>query len=357
MHAKSVVSVVALTTLFAGSSFVAGCKSAAEASVTEVTVESVPVALEEPFTEEHEDGSVGWDIAADGSVRALVKTKDGNPIDKDVSGTLTWKEPDGERQIPLALDPKTGLLIAAGPKLEADLTEVKYNVIVAGKPWTGTLHVPAGGTRVIVEGAKKAEKKPIPEGKTGPNGGVIQVVGDDIVEVVADKDSGQVRVYVLDPDLKPIPVGNRTIKLGFVGASSELVVLNPAPGGLYVTGTLVAKANPTKLTVLMAHPTHTDVVVVGHRPGVHVVVGPSAPVVNVVVATPWHVGVKVKTNPGVVVVHEDDDDDDDGRPVHIHVHHKHGHHKHEHHKHEHHKHGHHKHGHHKHEHHKHGHGH
>ncbi|WP_437967595.1 hypothetical protein WMF04_50025 [Sorangium sp. So ce260] len=327
MHAKSVLSAVALTALMiAGGSLAAGCKSTDEATVTEESVEAVPVALEEPLTEEHDGGSVGWEIAPDGAVRAIVRAPDGKPIDKDVSGTLTWKGPNGDAQVPLALDAKTGLLVAAGPKLEADLTEVKYDVVVAGKPWNGTLHVPAGGTRVIVEGARKAEKRPIPAGKTGPNGGVIQVVGDDTIEVVADKASGQVRVYVLDANLKPIPVGDRKIKLGFVGPSSEVVVLTPGPGGLYCVGTIAAKVNPVKLTVVVAHPTHADVVLVGYRPGVHVVVGPSAPALGVVVATGWNVSVKVKTTPGVVVVHDDDDDDDDdGRPVHIHVHGKHKH--------------------------------
>lgn len=330
MRARSVLSVMALTTIIAGGSFAVGCKSSKEVSATEESVEAVPVVIEEPFTEEHDGGSVGWDIAPDGTVKAIVKAPDGKPIDKDVSGKLTWKGPSGDTEVPLAFDAKTGLLVAAGPKLEADLTEVNYNIVVAGKPWNGTLHVPAGGTRVIVEGAKKAEKRPIPAGKTGPNGGIIQVVGDDIVEVIADKASGQVRVYVLDPDLKPIPVGDRKIKLAFAGPSSELVELSPAPDGLYAVGTVITKENPVKLTVVVAHPTHADVVLVGYRPGMHVVVGPSAPSLNVIVATTWNVGVKVKTTPGVVVVH--DDDDDDGRRVHvIHVHGKHKHkHKHKH---------------------------
>ncbi len=121
-----------------------------------------------------------------------------------MSGTLTWKGPNGDAQA-RSRSTRRLLLVATGPKLEADLTEVKYNIVVAGKPWNGTLHLPSGGTKVIVEGARKAEKRPIPPGKTGPNGGVIQVVGDDTIEVVADKASGQVRVYVLDADLKPVP--------------------------------------------------------------------------------------------------------------------------------------------------------
>src|SRR5689334_17213139 len=93
MHAKSVLSVVTLTTLIAASSLAAGCKTTAEATVTEESVEAVPVAIEEPLTEEHDGGSVGWDFAPDGTVKAIVKAPDGKPIDKDVSGTLTWKGP------------------------------------------------------------------------------------------------------------------------------------------------------------------------------------------------------------------------------------------------------------------------
>ena len=46
MHARSVLSVIALTTLIAGLPFAAGCKTSAEASVTEESVEAAPVALE-----------------------------------------------------------------------------------------------------------------------------------------------------------------------------------------------------------------------------------------------------------------------------------------------------------------------
>ncbi len=55
------------------------------------------------------------------------------------------------------------------------------------------MHLPAGGTKELDENAKEATKIKIPVGQKGPNGGVLQVVGDDVVEVVAGKKNGAVR--------------------------------------------------------------------------------------------------------------------------------------------------------------------
>ena len=287
-----------------------GCSKSSDTSGAEVTAENIE-ANGDVLPEGHDNGSVVWRITPEGQVRALVKSPDGKPIEGDLSGTLVWPGPSGEQKIPLTYDKDQKLLVGAAPKLEQDLTEVRYEIKVADKTWNGALHLPSGGTKQVVEGAQKAAAKEIPKGKVGPNGGVIQVVGDDIVEVVADKSSGEMRVYVLDADLKPVAIGQRKVKLGLVGATSETVVLTPGPGDLYFTGKINAKVNPVKVTVYVTHPDHVDVAVVGWTPGKVIVVGAAAVAVNVLVVAPWKVDVKVRT-PGVIVVGDDDDDDDDG---------------------------------------------
>lgn len=317
MRFHSVLPALLLMALSAAGPALIACKS----SDAEVTAENIDSA-EGTLIEDHEGGSIVWHVAPDGKVRALVKSSDGKPVDTGVNGTLTWKGPGGDAKIPLALDEKEKLLAASGPKLEGDLTEVKYEVAVAGKTWSGALHLPAGGTKQIVEDAKKSAAKTLPKGKVGPNGGVIQVVGDDIVEVVADKTSGEVRVYVLDADLKPIAIGDRQVKLGFVGSSVETIALTGGPGGLYFVGKLVAKVNPVKLTIVIIAGGHTHCVIVGYSPGVHIIVHGKAPSLKILVAVSWNVNVKVK-GPGVIVVHDDDDDDDDHYHGHGHGHGKH----------------------------------
>jgi hypothetical protein len=303
MRPTHILSATLLAILMAGGSAMTGCKS----DGAEITAETIEAA-EDVIAEEHDTGSMVWQITPEGQVKVLVKAPDGKPVEKDVSGTLTF---EGGTKVPMTFDKDQKLLVASGPKLESDLSEVKYEITVEGKSWTGVIHIPSGGTKQLVDGAKKAAAKDIPAGKVGPNGGVIQVVGDDVVEVVADKASGEVRVYVLGPDLKPVAIGSRKVKLGFVGASAETVVLAPGPGDLYFVGKVGAKVDPVKLTVVVTHPDHVDVALVGYRPGARVVVGARAPSVRVLVAPAWAVDVKVRT-PGVVVVGDDDDDDDDG---------------------------------------------
>src|SRR5262249_46703591 len=149
------------------------------------------------ITEGHDGGSIVWEVKPDGKVRARVKTADGKPADKSVRGTLLWKGPSGDTKVALTFDDKSGLLVGAGPRLEGDLTEIRYTITVAGTGWAGALHLPAGGTDELEESARRAARAPLPKGKTGPNGGIVQMVGDDPVEIVADKSSGQVRVYIL----------------------------------------------------------------------------------------------------------------------------------------------------------------
>ncbi|WP_434041339.1 MULTISPECIES: hypothetical protein [Sorangium] len=273
----------------------------------QITAESIEE--NEALTEQHEPGSVVMTVAQDGQVTALVKDRTGKPIEEGVSGSVTVKVP-GKGGDPVTAElmpePKSGgVLLAKIPPLEDDLTEVGYELKVKEAPFKGALHVPRGGTRELQESAKQNEAPKL-DGKKGPNGGLLQPVGDDIVEIVADKATGDLRVYVLDLNLKPVSIGEREIKLAIQTPSGpDVIVLAPGPDRLYFTGKLKAKVNPTKITVVLKDGDHTDVVLCGYHPGSVIVVGPSAPVIGILVATTWAVKVNVKPT---IVVHEHDHD-------------------------------------------------
>jgi hypothetical protein len=273
----------------------AGCsKDKGPAAAEAITAESA-------VTEKNGDLEVTWNVTPDGQVTALVKDKDGLPVRKGVTVTVTVKPQGGGAPVAVPLTPQgdAGLLTGQIPKLDADLTEVSYDVQADAAKSQGTMHLPRGGTKELVESAREAAAaKPIAKDQKGPNGGVVQVVGDDIVEVVADKGSGAVRVYFLDDDLKVIPIGKRKGKLGFVGASPVVVDVTPDPGGLYLVGKVDISIQPVKITVVVIDGDEVDVALCGYVPGGVIVVGPAAPVIGVFIVTSWPVVVV----PGVVVV-------------------------------------------------------
>lgn len=281
----------------------------------EVTAENI--ADQGALMEQHDGATVVWAVKPDGQVKALVKGADGKPLEEGVTGTLSVKASKDAAPVTAELKPEAktgGVLATAIPKLEADLTEVTYDLKVGDKPVKGVLHLPKGGTQELVDSAKVTAEAKL-EGKKGPNGGIVQVVGDDTVEIVADKNSGKVRVYLLDDDLKPVAIKDRklNVKLAVAGTSTETVELLPNPKGLYFESKLSVKINPTKITVVIIEGGVTHVALCGWHPGVVIVVGPSAPVIAIFVTVKWDIDVVVK--PPVVVVHDDDDDDDDHGPV------------------------------------------
>jgi hypothetical protein len=299
MKLSSAISMFAIASLVAGSGSLS-CKkpidndSEGEQPRTKKS-STKKSAAEYPYIEKHDNGSIHWDIDENGVTHAIVKTPSGD-IAEDAKGTVTFKTANGDVKANLEKDPDTGVLIAKGPKLADDITEVRYNVSVAGKPLAGAMHVPQEGTSALVAEAEVAAKVEIPAGKKGPNGGVIQVVGDDVVEIVADKGSGETRVYLLDADFKVVPVGDRKVTLGFVGATPEVIVTTVGPGGAYFVAKAKTKINPIKVTVAVRVKNRARVVLVGYRPHTVVVVGVGAPVVAVFVPTPW-----VVVGPTVVV--------------------------------------------------------
>ncbi|WP_433933061.1 hypothetical protein AB3662_02655 [Sorangium cellulosum] len=269
-----------------------------EANATaEVTATAESAIGEGAYVEEHESGKAAFNVAADGNVKAAVTGPDGKPIREDVGGTLLWKDASGEEKtVPLTLDAKTGLLVAAGPKLEADLTQIGYTLNVAGKPWSGTLHVPAGGTAELHANAKGAADLGLPEGKLGPHGGRIEIVGDDRLELLVDEATGEVRVYVLDVDLKPVDIGERKVTLGVVADAPQVVVLAPVAAtatagvaaGAYLTGKLALAADPLKVTIAVRNAGRSAVALCGYRAGAAFAVHAHAPRVKVRMKTDWH---------------------------------------------------------------------
>ncbi|SRR6266545_65780 len=276
------------------------------------------------LTEQREDGSVAWDIHRDGKIRALMRSPSGEIVKSNATGSVTFRTEEGPQTVTLKQDSKTGLLYGEGPKLKGELTQVDYELRTGSQDWNGTLFVPEGGTAELGENAQAAAKVTVPEGKQGPHGGTIQVVGQDRIELVGDPSSKEIRVYILNDDLKPVPVAARRIKLAVVDDRPEVIVLTPEAGGMYVKGRMSFEHDPAKITVSVTVNEQRHVALVGYQPGTVIVVGPRAPRVHVMV-------VGVFRGPDVVVVHEDDDDDrrkvhikikehGRGNKVHVHIH-------------------------------------
>jgi hypothetical protein len=281
MHQREIfVSFVLLSSL----SPAVGCSKAQ--TDTGKVGQGAPIAGDQAFVETQPTGSVAWNVRPSGEVQAALRTKDGQPLPGPVTGTMQWTAPGQEPQtIPVAY--ADGTLTATGPKLAADVTEVKYAIDADGTPWTGVLHLPPGGTPEIVADATLAMKIQVPTGKVGPHGGRIQVVGPDRLELVSNAPTGEVRVYVLDANYAPVAVENRHVTLGVAAERSEVVDLEPDPGGLYFAAVWGVNVDPWRLDATMRVGPSVYFGVWGYTPGLPLFVGPAAPRYAVRLATGW----------------------------------------------------------------------
>jgi hypothetical protein len=236
-------------------------------------------------------GSLGastWVVGPDGTVNAALKGPDGKPITRTVTGQVTFQQPRGaSTSVPVTYDPQTGVLTAKGPTLDADITPVTYALTVDGKPWNGTIDVPPGGTHELVASAPPPPPGAPPPPAPGPNGGVVQTVGPDRVEVLANKNTGEVRAYVLGEDNQPIDPGDRAITVALEGEAPEVVVLEPEPGGHFVVGHMRAHVDPERVTIAVRRHGRVHACLVGWSPGAVVVVGPGAPRIPFFAVEAW----------------------------------------------------------------------
>lgn len=270
-----------------------GCKKHLDAAAIEKSAAAI--------VQQNPSGTSTWIVGPDGAVSAVLKDPSGNPIKGTVTGQMTFQNPDGTPQsVPVQYDPSTGVVTAAGPKLTADVTPVDYALTVDGKPWTGSLSVPMNGTQELADNAKLNAATPPPT--SGPHGGVVQLVGPDRVEVVANKGNGEVRAYLLDPSTnQPIDPGDRKITIALQGDQPETVILAPDPSAHFVVGHIRSRVDPVNVTVVVNDHGHSHACLVGWQPGAVVVVGPAAPRVHMLVDT-WPGEVEVHGHHGEVVV-------------------------------------------------------
>jgi hypothetical protein len=268
-----------------GCILVAGLASLACGCRKDATAESIEKSAD-AIAEQGPSGTSTWIVRPDGTVSATLKGPDGKPIAQPVTGQLAFGSADGPpTSVPVQYDPKSGVLTAAGPKLDADITPVTYDLTVGGKPWSGMIGVPPGGTHDLTDTGKLQSS--IPPETVGPNGGVVQQVGPDRVELVANKRTGDVRAYVLDADNHPVDPGDRKITVAVEGPHPGVVVLAPEPHAHFVVGHMPALVDAPQVTVAVNAHGATHACLLGWSPGSVVVVGPEAPRVHVLAVDAW----------------------------------------------------------------------
>ena len=154
-------------------------------------------------------GTSTWIVGPDGAVSAVLKDPSGNPIKGTVTGQMTFQNPDGTPQsVPVQYDSSNGVVTAPGRSSRRTSRPSTTRSPSTENRGRDRSRFRSNGTQELADNAKLNAATPPPS--VGPHGGVVQMVGPDRVEVVANKGNGEVRAYVLDPSTnQPIDPGDR----------------------------------------------------------------------------------------------------------------------------------------------------
>ena len=177
------------------------------------------------FVERYPTATLSWEVDENGETKLAVRSASCELLNDKVSGSLAFIGLSGAepKTAELKVDKAKGILMAKGPALDKEATELRYQLMVDGAAINGALHLPKEGTKALVSSAVESES--VPEEMTGPHGGEITVVAGQRYELAADETSGEVRVYGLDQSGKVVEVQAEKMQLLIGGPESKVVDL------------------------------------------------------------------------------------------------------------------------------------
>ncbi len=227
--------------------------------------------------------TLAWNVDENGKTSLAVRSPLCESITDQVTGKLKFIGLSKGTEQEATLEPHGEQLVAQGPPLDADLTEVQYELDVAGTPVRGALHLPKDGTKGLVAAAPDATTAKA-DSEQAEQGGTIVSAGDDKLEVVADSDTGVVKVFELGP--KP---AKKEVLLGIGGEDPGVLVLRRMEGPrVHYAGLLPNDGVGRPLTLAFKRPDgKTEAVVLGLRKREARYVGDDAPRLPIWKAKGW----------------------------------------------------------------------
>ncbi len=196
-------------------------------ATTSQAVASVKAALNSSatFVEQYPTATLTWEVGEDGETKLAVRSTSCELINDKVTGNLAFMGLSGSepKTAELKAEKGKGLLVAKGPALDPEATELRYQLVVDGTPINGALHLPKEGTKALVSSAVESES--IPEEVTGPHGGEVSVLAGQRYELAADEKSGEARLYALDKAGGVAEVQLEKVQLLIGGPESSVVEL------------------------------------------------------------------------------------------------------------------------------------